>query len=308
MTAARRYRIEHRTVYSYSSVVTGSFGRGYLTPRDLAHQRCVSHRVVVDPEPEDQSSGTDVYGNIDSYFHVLSEHERLVVTGESIVEVDPPEPGWYSEGAAAVPWESARPSRTHGPLAAEFALDLEPPEITSAVAEYAAESFTPGRPLGAAIGELCSRIYADFTYRSGSTTVSTKVADVFAAKEGVCQDFARLALACVRSVGLAGQYVSGYLATDPPPGRERMVGVDATHAWARVWAPNDHWLAFDPTNDQFVDERYVTVAWGRDYADVPPLRGIIYTDSTEAGIAVSVDVAPLPPGLPTEGVIESPIG
>ena len=116
---------------------------------------------------------------------------------------------------------------------------------------------------------------------------------MFAAREGVCQDFARLAIACLRSLGLAARYVSGYLATDPPPGRERMIGADATHAWAAVWTPDDHWLAFDPTNDQFADERYVTVAWGRDYADVPPLRGIIYTDSTDAAIAVSVDVAPV---------------
>ncbi|WP_068272047.1 transglutaminase family protein [Aldersonia kunmingensis] len=293
MTGVRRYRIEHRTTYTYSAVVTGSYGRGYLTPRELPHQRCLSHLVRVDPEPADQSSGTDVYGNVDSYFHVLAEHDRLVVTGESVVEVDAPEPDWYTGGPAALPWEDARPSQTNGPLSVEFALDLEPSEITPAVTEYAAASFTPGRPLGAAVAELCSRIYRDFTYRSGSTTVSTQVADVFAAREGVCQDFARLALACLRSHGLAGSYVSGYLATDPPPGKERMVGADATHAWAAVWTPGGRWLGFDPTNDQFADERYVTVAWGRDYADVPPLRGIIYTDATEAGIAVSVDVAPL---------------
>jgi transglutaminase-like putative cysteine protease len=117
------------------------------------------------------------------------------------------------------------------------------------------------------------------------------VAEVFRARAGVCQDFARLACACLRSHGLAARYVSGYLATEPPPGKERMVGVDATHAWAAVWLPEDHWLAFDPTNNQFADERYITVAWGRDYADVPPLRGIIYTDAKESSISVSVDVA-----------------
>lgn len=293
MTGVRRYHIEHRTTYTYSAVVTGSYGRGYLTPRELPYQRCLSHQLRIDPEPADQSSGTDVYGNVDTYFHVLAEHDRLVVTGESVVEVDPPAPDRYTGGPAALPWEEARPSHTNGPLEVEFVLDLHPPEITPAIAEYAAESFTPGRPLGAAVGELRSRIYRDFTYRSGSTTVSTKVADVFSAREGVCQDFARLALACLRSQGLAGVYVSGYLATDPPPGKERMVGADATHAWVAVWAPGGHWMGFDPTNDQFTDGRYVTVAWGRDYADVPPLRGIIYTDATEAGISVSVDVAPL---------------
>ena len=145
--------------------------------------------------------------------------------------------------------------------------------------------------------DLNARIHSDFTYRSGSTTVSTKVSEVLAEGEGVCQDFARLAIACLRANGLAASYVSGYLATDPPPGRERMVGVDATHAWASVWTPQNQWLGLDPTNDQMVDERYVVVGFGRDYADVPPLRGIIYTDSESSVIDVAVDVAPFEGGV-----------
>lgn len=143
------------------------------------------------------------------------------------------------------------------------------------------------------LADLNARIFSDFTYRSGSTTVSTQVAEVLTAREGVCQDFARLAIACLRAHGLAASYVSGYLATDPPPGKERMFGVDATHAWAAVWTPQDRWVGLDPTNDQFVDERYITVGWGRDYADIPPLRGIIYTDSEFSVIDVSVDVEPV---------------
>jgi transglutaminase-like putative cysteine protease len=122
--------------------------------------------------------------------------------------------------------------------------------------------------------------------------VSTKVSEVLHAGEGVCQDFARLAIACLRANGLAASYVSGYLATDPPPGKERMIGIDATHAWASVWTPQNQWLGLDPTNDQMVDERYITVGFGRDYADVPPLRGIIYTDSQSSVIEVAVDVEP----------------
>ena len=292
------YRQERaRDSYSRRSSGTKARGRRRWLPRrptlKLPQQRRLEHRVFVDPTPADQSSGTDVFGNSDSYFHVTVDHTVLVVTGDSLVEVDPPPEGWLSAGPALVPWDSARPSGSHGSLAVEFAMDLDPPEITPDIAAYAAESFWSGRGIAEAVGDLCTRIYTDFTYRSGSTTVSTKVGDVFAAREGVCQDFARLAIACLRSLGLAARYVSGYLATDPPPGRERMIGADATHAWAAVWTPDDHWLAFDPTNDQFADERYVTVAWGRDYADVPPLRGIIYTDSTDAAIAVSVDVAPV---------------
>ncbi|WP_067825602.1 transglutaminase family protein [Nocardia inohanensis] len=287
----RRYRILHRTVYDYSDAVTSSYGRAYLTPREFPGQRLLAHEVSIDPVPSDRSVGSDVYGNTTLYFHVTAEHERLEVTGTSLLDVDRPPPS-----PPDLPWEQARPDIGNGPLAAEFTLDLTPPEIIPEVAAYAAASFPPGRPLLSGVAELTTRIHTDFTYESGSTNVSTRVADVFAARAGVCQDFARLAIACLRSRGLAARYVSGYLATDPPPGKERLVGLDATHAWAAVWLPgaaDGAWIGFDPTNDQFADERYVTVAWGRDYADVPPLRGIIYTDAKESTITVSVDVAPI---------------
>ncbi|MEV6257443.1 transglutaminase family protein [Nocardia sp. NPDC051911] len=293
--AVRRYRIEHRTKYSYSGEVINSYGRAYLTPRDLPGQRLLAHEIRIDPAPSDRSVGADVWGNITSYFHVTTEHRALTVVGESLVEVDAP--ARDDAGSAAEPWERARPTGANGPFAVEFALDLHPQEITSEIVAYAAESLRPGRPLLDAVVELNTRIYTDFAYRSGATTVSTRVADVFAARAGVCQDFARLAVACLRSHGLAARYVSGYLATDPPPGKERMVGADATHAWAAVWVPgadgpdrSGRWIDLDPTNDQLGDERYITAAWGRDYADVPPLRGIIYTDAKDSTITVSVDV------------------
>ncbi|MGK8521584.1 transglutaminase family protein [Nocardia asteroides] len=293
--ATRRYRVEHRTEYAYSGEVAGSYGRAYLTPRDLPGQRLLAHDIRIDPAPSDRSVGGDVYGNITSYFHVTTGHRALTVVGESLVEVDAP--GHDRAGPAAEPWEKARPTSENGPFALEFAFDLHPPEIAPEITRYAAASFPPGRPLLEAVAELNTRIYTDFAYRSGATTVSTRVADVFAARAGVCQDFARLAVTCLRSRGLAARYVSGYLATDPPPGKERMVGADATHAWAAVWVPGagghdrtGHWIDLDPTNDQFGDERYITAAWGRDYADVPPLRGIIFTDAKDSAISVSVDV------------------
>jgi transglutaminase-like putative cysteine protease len=290
--AGRSYRVTHRTVYHYSDVVTSSYGRGFLTPRDSTRQRCLSHELTVDPEPADSSTSRDVYGNISSYFHVTERHRILSITSNSVVEVDPPPSDLYAGGSARAPWEIARPVGPDGALATEFALDLQPAEITDALCAYAAPSFEPGRPLIDVLRDLTSRIYSDFTYRSGSTTVSTQVSEVLAAREGVCQDFARLAIACLRANGLAASYVSGYLATDPPPGKERMVGIDATHAWASVWTPQNHWLGLDPTNDQMIDERYITVGFGRDYADVPPLRGIIYTDSESSVIDVAVDVEP----------------
>jgi transglutaminase-like putative cysteine protease len=248
--------------------------------------------LVIDPEAADSSTSRDVYGNISSYFHVTERHHTLTIISKSVVEVDPPPPELYGGGSARAPWEIARPVGLDGALATEFTLDLQAPEITDELRAYAAPSFEPGRPLVDVLRDLTARIYSDFTYRSGSTTVSTKVAEVLAAREGVCQDFARLAIACLRANGLAASYVSGYLATDPPPGRERMIGIDATHAWASVWTPQSQWLGLDPTNDQMVDERYIIVGFGRDYADVPPLRGIIYTDSESSVIDVAVDVAP----------------
>lgn len=285
---SRGYEITHRTTYRYSDVVTSSYGRGFLIPRSSSRQRCLAHELLIDPEAADSSTSRDAYGNVSTYFHVTEHHRTLTVTSRAVVEVDAPPPGYYDSTDLQVPWDEARPTG----LPCEFSLDLVPPEITDAVLDYAATSFTPGRPLIEVVRELTSRIYTDFTYLPGSTTVSTGVAEVLAAREGVCQDFARLAIACLRANGLAASYVSGYLATDPPPGKERMVGVDATHAWASVWMPGDRWLGFDPTNDQLIDERYVVVGFGRDYADVPPLRGIIYTDSESSVIDVAVDVAP----------------
>jgi transglutaminase-like putative cysteine protease len=296
--ATARHRITHRTQYRYSDTVTSSYGRGFLTPRDLLRQRCVAHRLHIDPAPGDSSTSLDGYGNISSYFHVTEPHNVLTVTSDSIVDVYPPPPGRYASGPALEPWEAARPAGRTGPraLAAEFTLDLNPPEITDEVRQYAAPSFVPGRPLVEVLRDLSSRIFADFTYRSGSTTISTGVNEVLAAREGVCQDFARLAIACLRANGLAASYVSGYLATNPPPGKDRMIGTDATHAWAAVWTPQEpgqfEWLGLDPTNDQLVDERYIVVGRGRDYADVPPLRGIIYTDAKRSVIDVAVDVVP----------------
>lgn len=294
---SRCYQIMHRTVYEYSDVVTSSYGRGFLTPRDSARQRCLSHELVIEPEAADRSTSRDGYGNISTYFHVTERHQRLSITSHSVVEVDPPPPELYTTGSARAPWEIARPVGPDGALATEFTLDLRPGEISDEVRDYAAPSFEPERPLIDVLRDLVTRIYTDFTYRSGSTTVSTQVSEVLAAREGVCQDFARLAIACLRANGLAASYVSGYLATDPPPGKERMVGIDATHAWASVWTPQNQWLGLDPTNNQMVDERYINVGFGRDYADVPPLRGIIYTDSESSKIDVSVDVAPYEGGV-----------
>ncbi|HEX2212151.1 MAG TPA: transglutaminase family protein, partial [Mycobacterium sp.] len=221
---SRCFEITHRTEYRYADVVTSSYGRGFLTPRDSARQRCLAHQLLIDPEADDSSTSRDVYGNVSSYFHVTRPHRTLSITSRSTVEVDAPPAHLYQGPSARAPWEIARPIGADGARATEFTLDLQPPEITDELRAYAAPSFVSGRPLIEVLQDLTTRIYTDFTYRSGSTTVSTKVSEVLAAREGVCQDFARLAIACLRANGLAASYVSGYLATDPPPGKERMVG------------------------------------------------------------------------------------
>src|SRR5690606_33544574 len=228
------------------------------------------------------------------YFQVTAPHTELVVESESVVDVRAPV---LDPEALATPWEAARPLQRPDLPDSWRAVDLALPSTlvdqTEQAREHAARSLQPGRPIGEAVTELMHRIHADFDYRKGATTVTSRIDEVFSVRAGVCQDFAHLTLACLRSHGPAARSGSGYLPTSPPPGKERVVGADATHAWAAVWLPDGSWLAVDPTNDQWLNNRYVTVAWGRDYKDVPPVKGIIFTEARGSTLAVSVDVAPV---------------
>jgi transglutaminase-like putative cysteine protease len=287
------YRIEHTTTYTYDAEVTGSYGQFHLRPRDLPWQSCLAHEIAVDPEPTDLFRHTDLYGNTKAYFHVVRPHTTLVVTGISIVEVQRTE---LDPAALALPWQQARPRLRPDQPDAWEATDLTFPspyvEIPPGMAEYVRSSFPPGRPIGEAAVELMQRVNSDFTYKSGSTTVSTRVGEVLRNRTGVCQDFAHFMVSALRSLGLAGRYVSGYLATRPPPGRPRLVGADATHAWVGCWIPGAGWLYLDPTNRRVIDESHATVAWGRDYGDVPPVKGVIFTEAKKSTMKVSVDMAP----------------
>lgn len=295
----QRYRVSHRTTYSYDDDVSDSLGIAYLAPRELPWQHVVHHDVTVDPEPGDRSTDVDYYGNAVTYFQVTEPHRVLTIDGLSEVEVSDPV---HDPAALAQPWEPARPADRPDLPDAWQAVDLSLPSPlvphVPAASEYAAVSLTPGRPIGEAVTDLMHRIHAEFRYDKTATTVTSTIDDVLEQRAGVCQDFAQLTLACLRAHGLAARYVSGYLATTPPPGKERLVGADATHAWAAVWIPGlaggeGEWLALDPTNDHWVDDRYVTVAWGRDYGDVPPVKGVIFTEAESSTLQVSVDVAPL---------------
>ncbi|MCW2790277.1 MAG: hypothetical protein JWQ91_1422 [Aeromicrobium sp.] len=289
-----RYRISHRTRYSYDDDVSDSLGIAYLVPRRLPWQDVLSQGLTLDPVTEDCTTDLDYYGNTATYFQITEPHRVLDILATSEVDVRAEQ---HDEAALAAPWESARPvTRPDVPDAwrvQDLALPSSLADQTAEAHAYAAESLTPGRPVGEAVTEVMRRIHADFAYDKTATTVTTTVDDIFDKRAGVCQDFAHLTLACLRSHGLAVRYVSGYLATTPPPGKERIVGADATHAWAAVWIPGDGWLALDPTNDQWANDRYVTVAWGRDYADVPPVKGVIFTEAKTSTLRVEVDVAPV---------------
>jgi transglutaminase-like putative cysteine protease len=290
----KQYRVWHRTAYTYSDAVQDSVGQFHLVPRTLPWQQVTASGVTVDPAPGDLSRSTDHFGNASTYFHVTDPHGALTIEASSDVVVETPV---YDEAALALPWEQARPI-VHPDLpgawqATEFALESPRVRHVPDAAAYGAESLTPGRPIGEAATDLMRRIHRDFDYDKTATTVTSTVADAMAARAGVCQDFAHVALACLRTHGVAARYVSGYLATQPPPGKERVFGADASHAWLAVWLPGtDQWLAIDPTNDQWADDRYVTVAWGRDYGDVSPVKGIIFTEAKTSTLRVQVDVAP----------------
>src|SRR5690606_19463659 len=263
----------HRTTYTYDEDVSNSYGIAHVVPRSSAVQEVESVDVRIEPEPGDTTRDTDYYGNTVTYFQVTSPHRTLVVDATSDVEVFSPV---HDPATLEAPWERARPGGRPDVDGAWRAVDFSLPSTlvdqTEQARAYAAESLLPGRPVGEAVTDLMHRIHADFTYDKAATTVTSRIDDVFAQRAGVCQDFAHLTGSALRSHGLAVACVSGYLATTPAPGRERVVGADASHAWAAVWLPDGSWLALDPTNDQWANDRYVTVAWGRDYKDVPPVK------------------------------------
>jgi transglutaminase-like putative cysteine protease len=288
------YEVTHRTEYRYPSTVSSSFGEIVMLPRDLAGQACLRSELTIDPAPHDLRERRDFCGNRTTYFAVLAPHTRLSVTATSLVRVRDRQvrPSPESE----LPWERARERSLDGESldASQFVLDSPLVAISEQLAEYAAPSFEPGRPVLASVVDLSSRIHRDFEFLPGVTEVKTTIEEVFARRAGVCQDFAHVAIGCLRSLGLAARYVSGYLETRPPPGQARLAGADVSHAWVSVFVPGAGWADVDPTNDQLVNDRYVTTAWGRDYTDVPPLKGVIFTQGDVQEMRVSVDVIPVP--------------
>jgi transglutaminase-like putative cysteine protease len=284
------YQVTHRTTYQYGSDVAVSHHLAHLHPRELPNQQVDGFSLMVDPLPVVEDERVDYFGNGASYFSIGVPHDRLVVTARSQVRVAAlPLP----ERTAA--WEQVRDQcasdqLTDDSAAGEFRFDS--PYITRKpeYADYAAASFPKGRPLLEGIRDFTTRIFRDFKFDPRATTVATPLDEVLKKRRGVCQDFAHLAIAGLRSLGLPARYVSGYLETLPPPGKPRFVGADASHAWVSAWCPGHGWIDADPTNNLLPGDRHITVAWGRDFSDVSPLRGVIVGGGGST-LGVSVDVA-----------------
>jgi transglutaminase-like putative cysteine protease len=289
-----RYRVTHVTAYTYEDHVSISHNEALVTPRRTAGQAPERTQVLVEPSPSVFATETDFFGNTLHYFSLEESHAELRVTSVSDVTVAAPElpvpsitPAW--EG---VPDLLRRDPSVEGleALAYTFASPFVAP--SEELAAYAFESFTPGRPMLDAAAELTSRIHADFKYEPGATSIATPLDQVLRTRRGVCQDFAHLEIGMLRSLGLPARYVSGYVRTHPPPGRPPLVGADASHALASLYCPGFGYVDLDPTNGTLPTDEHVTVAWGRDFGDVSPLRGVILGGGRHH-LEVSVDVAVL---------------
>lgn len=288
------YRIRHRTTYRYDTPANLCHNEARLRPLDLPGQRCLKWKLTIDPQPEFHRTRRDSFGNHIDYFSIQRPHPELIITAESEVEV-------LAAGQLPLetggPWDLLRDSllASKDPASLDaraFALSSPLIPVTPGLADFARPDFAPGRCVLEAVSALNTRIFREFKFDPDFTTVATPVAEVLKNRRGVCQDFAQLMIAALRSLGLPARYVSGYLETLPPPGKAKLVGADASHAWVAVFVPGQGWLDFDPTNNVRPGERHITVATGRDYRDVSPLRGVTVGGASHS-LKVSVDVARL---------------
>lgn len=288
-----RFKITHTTEYRYSIQVGRCYNLAHMVPRDTDRQTCLQHQLGVSPNPAHSYKQVDYFGNHAFYFAIQKDHSDLRITAESEVEMR--ERSWAPGLALGLTCSEAlnRLRTGHDPdclLAREYMLDSPMIRVFDALREYAAPSLRQERPFIEAVQELSERIYRDFTYDPGFTTVATPLQAVLEHKRGVCQDFAHFAIGCLRACGYAARYVSGYLETLPAPGKEKLIGADATHAWFAVYSPEQGWLEFDPTNNKMATQQHIVTAWGRDYSDVTPLRGVIFGGGDKHKLSVAVTV------------------
>jgi transglutaminase-like putative cysteine protease len=292
--SGQRYRVVHLTGYLYGATMLDGYSVACVLARPTPSQNVISSVVTTDPEPDEYDERTDVFGNRVVQFGLHRPHDGLTVQAitEAIV--------WAQElPRVDVAWErvAATVAGLRGPVALDVAPFTAPSRFVTvdanrmALFELASSAFWPGRSIVEATIAFCTEIFETFAFDSTFTEVSTPLDLVLTERRGVCQDFAHLAVGCLRTLGLAARYVSGYIETEPPPGEAKSIGADASHAWCSVWIPDHGWLDFDPTNGIVAPARHVTIGWGRDYADVAPVRGVVVGPASTQSLAVSVDVS-----------------
>ncbi|WP_374328605.1 transglutaminase domain-containing protein [Azonexus sp.] len=313
MTAVR-YHVLHETRYDYGSAVSLSQQQLHLAPRFLPWQEVFEQRIDIEPAPTWRSDGEDAFGNPVTWISFHAPHDSLRIRSAMNVAVRP-HPVDAKTLAASLPWETVReclaydahPPQPEDLDAVRFLFESPHVRVKHELADYAADCFTPGTPVLVGAQRLMAKIFDEFEFDPEATTVSTPVLEVLENKRGVCQDFAHLMIACLRALGLAARYVSGYLLTRPPPGKPRLIGADASHAWVSVYAPGtaDNWVDFDPTNNLLPDTEHITLAIGRDFSDISPLRGIILGGGG-AEPEVAVTVVPLDEEEIPEGLLDDP--
>lgn len=290
-----KYRIVHKTEYHYSEMASLSQNELFLQPRETVGQRVTESRIAIDPEPQYIHQRNDYFGNTAHVFMVQHPHRQLIVEAESVVETLATT---YPQPDTTQAWEEvverlishSHPSEL---VAYQFVFTSPMTARSRDIRLFAEPSFTPGRPILQAALDLMHRIFTEFVYDTKATSVDTAVEQVLLHRKGVCQDFAHLMISCLRSLGLAARYVSGYLETKPPPGKEKLVGSDASHAWLAIFVPGLGWIDLDPTNNMIPGENHITLAWGRDYGDVTPVKGVVMGGGVHS-LSVMVDVSPSP--------------
>jgi transglutaminase-like putative cysteine protease len=288
------YRVQHTTTYTYTDTVSVSHNELRLKPRNIPGQTCRAYELLVQPHPAMLSEYTDFFGNQVVFLAVQEPHRSLSVTAKSTVDMVPRQ---QPDPMTTPAWETVRDQLRHHSSAAcltayQYTFDSPHIAVWPALRRFASASFPPGRPLLEAVYDLTRRIYTDFTYNPTATSVSTPLHEVLRNRHGVCQDFAHMQIGCLRALGLAARYVSGYLVTQPTPGQVRLAGADASHAWVSVYCPGHGWIDADPTNNVLPTDRHITVAYGRDYSDVTPIKGVFFGGG-EHRMHVVVNVVPV---------------
>jgi len=288
------YRVTHTTNYHYTDPVSLCHNVVHLNARNSPRQTVRQSQLLISPLPAVSSTRNDYFGNPTAFFTIQEPHQRLSMTAVNIAIITPPP---LPDPSRSPPWEQVRdqlrrPGRGVWIEATQYCFDSCYIQANNELLAYASPSFPPDRPLMAGVLDLTARIFREFRYDPRATTIATPLHAVLGGRRGVCQDFAHLEIGCLRSLGLAARYISGYLLTEPPSGQARLIGADASHAWLSVFCPVLGWVDVDPTNNLLPSDKHVLLAWGRDYDDVSPIKGVILGGGPHT-MSVGVDVVPI---------------